>query len=99
MQDNFHLLHNSVRHAPSNLQNTIKALCDMLHKHEAHKFSLDRKSYDLTDHLHYGFYLLQTTTVVKKYELGQMDVDMDTNEDDDQVIEEIDEEDLAVDDF
>lgn len=62
MQDNFHLLHRTVRHAPPNLHNTIQALCDLLRENKAHEQIDVRKSYSLTDHMRRGMLLLQTST-------------------------------------
>lgn len=64
MQDNFHLLHRTVRHAPPNITNTIRALCMMLREHKAHEVQDGRKSYDLPDHVHDGILKFQTSTTV-----------------------------------
>ncbi|KAI0717551.1 hypothetical protein C8T65DRAFT_804900 [Cerioporus squamosus] len=62
-QDNFHLLHRSVRHAPPDIKSTINILLDELEKHEAHVYKPNRTAdAKLTDHLREGMYILQTTT-------------------------------------
>ncbi|KAI0750575.1 hypothetical protein BC629DRAFT_1584883 [Irpex lacteus] len=50
MQDNFHLLHRSIRHAPPDLTNTINTLCDLLQENKAHVVDESRSSYNLVDH-------------------------------------------------
>ncbi|KAI0691137.1 hypothetical protein BC835DRAFT_1417357 [Cytidiella melzeri] len=88
MQDNFHLLHRSVRHAPPDLTNTIQALCDLLRKNKAHKFDDSRKSYDLKHHMNDGLYLLQSTVTNKLSteetagEIEDIDVDDELGVDD-----------------
>ena len=62
MQDNFHLLHRSVRHAPPNQQNSIQALCALLRNNKAHEFERGRTSYKLTDHMDEGINKMQSTT-------------------------------------
>ncbi|KAK7678135.1 hypothetical protein QCA50_018928 [Cerrena zonata] len=59
MQDNFHLLHRSVRHAPPNLQNTLTVLQHLLEESKAHEVHLGRKAYKLMDHLREGMRMLQ----------------------------------------
>ena len=54
MQDNFHLLHRSVRHAQPDLSNTIQALCDQLKEYQAYEFHDGRSSYDLKHHVSIG---------------------------------------------
>ncbi|PSS32232.1 hypothetical protein PHLCEN_2v2001 [Hermanssonia centrifuga] len=62
MQDNFFLLHRTVRHAPSDLRNTIKALCDELERNKAHEYNENRQTApDLIDHFREGMRILQTT--------------------------------------
>ncbi|KAI0702312.1 hypothetical protein BC835DRAFT_1411137 [Cytidiella melzeri] len=88
MQDNFHLLHRSVRHAPPDLTNTIQALCDLLRKNKAHEFDDSRKSYDLKHHMNDGLYLLQSTVTNKLSteetagEIEDIDVDDELGVDD-----------------
>ncbi len=87
MQDNFHLLHRTVRHAPPNLHNTIQALCNLLRDNKAHEQIDGRKSYELTDHMRRGLFLLQTSTTTTQ-----------SNEQDDDKEEELEitEEDMEV---
>ncbi len=61
MQDNFHLLNRSVRHAPQNQENTLQALCALLRTNNAYELKDGRKSYELTDHVREGIYKLQST--------------------------------------
>ncbi|KAI0072064.1 hypothetical protein K474DRAFT_1678964 [Panus rudis PR-1116 ss-1] len=60
MQDNFHLIHRTVRHAPPDIGNTIKVLCKLLQESKGYTFVKDRKSVRIPDHLHEGMLLLQT---------------------------------------
>src|ERR1700723_3874739 len=60
VQDNFHLLHRTVRHAPPDIRNTLKVLCEMLEQHQAYEFVHDRTACDLTNHLTDGMHVLQT---------------------------------------
>ncbi|THH23068.1 hypothetical protein EUX98_g8113 [Antrodiella citrinella] len=86
MQDNFHLLHRSVRHAPPNIQNTITALRELLEKTNGHLFSPDRiegLTVSLMDHYSDGMYKLQTTPIGKKGGLvidGEADEEMGIEE-------------------
>ena len=89
MQDNFHLLHRSVRHAPPDLSNTIRALRDELQKHQAYEILDGRKSYDLAHHVSIGILTLQTQTMMNVGEEVLSSIDGDQEEEFDE-IEEID---------
>ncbi|KAI0083556.1 hypothetical protein BDY19DRAFT_1079007 [Irpex rosettiformis] len=69
MQDNFHLLHRSVRHAPQSQQNTLQALCTLLCTNKAYEIEDGRKSYELIDHVHEGIYKLQSSGTVATVEM------------------------------
>ncbi|KAH7906214.1 hypothetical protein BJ138DRAFT_1223402 [Hygrophoropsis aurantiaca] len=62
IQDNFHMLHRSVRHAPPNLKNTLSVLCALLEKHKAHEIVPNRNTSPeaLKDHFKDGMLVLQT---------------------------------------
>ena len=60
MQDHFHLLHRSVRHAPTNLKSTIDALCSLLQEGGAHAINEARQARRIIDHLREGMRILQT---------------------------------------
>ncbi|KAI0090786.1 hypothetical protein BDY19DRAFT_1035348 [Irpex rosettiformis] len=64
MQDSFHLPHRSVRHAPQSQENTLQALCALLCANKAYEFEDNRKSYELTDHVHEGIYKLQSSATI-----------------------------------
>lgn len=78
MQDNFHLLHRSIRHAPPDLTNTINALCDLLQENKAHIMDESRSSYNLVDHVSMGLYKLQTSTMLNS--IDGTGVDNEDNE-------------------
>lgn len=94
MQDSFHLVNRTVRHAPQNQQNTLQALCTMLHENQAYEFRQGRKSYELTDHVHEGIYKLQisaSAVVSEALANGNGDAAVsDENDKDDEVEVEID---------
>ncbi|KAF8971524.1 hypothetical protein BDZ97DRAFT_1786939 [Flammula alnicola] len=60
IEENFHLMHRSVRHAPPNIQNTLNVLCDLLEQHGAHELNEKRTSCKLTDHFRDGMRVFQT---------------------------------------
>jgi len=60
---NFHLLHQSVRHAPVNLQPTLGTLTEMLRKYHAHKSATQEgvkyvEMVELNDHFWLGMFNL-----------------------------------------
>ncbi|RPD52131.1 hypothetical protein L227DRAFT_515315 [Lentinus tigrinus ALCF2SS1-6] len=76
-QDNFHLLHRSVRHAPPDLTNTIKILLEALQVHDVHVLKPGRAvDVQLEDHLRDGMHIMQTTS-------GMVDRDGEGDDDDD----------------
>lgn len=60
MQDTFHLLHHTVRHAPPDLNHTVKVLGTLLQESHAHIEEAGRKSFKLMDHFREGMRILQT---------------------------------------
>lgn len=80
IEENFHLLHRSVRHTPPNIHNTLKILTDLLETNRAHEY-IGKESTDipeLLDHFREGMFIMQT----EKYgELGgEDDGDVTTGE-------------------
>ena len=97
MQNNFHLLHRSVRHAPPDLTNTIQALCDQLRKQQAYEIHDGRSSYVLVHHVSIGIHALQTQTVVNTREDSEtLSVGVEGDQEDE--TDEIEEADLELDD-
>ena len=94
MRDNFHLLHRTVRHAPPNLQNTLRQLRDMLEKDAAHEIHVGRTAYKLEDHFREGMRLLQTAKTMVMTALGQEGLLGD--ESDENAMVELEMEDLEV---
>ena len=61
IEDNFHLLHRSVRHAPPSLQNTMKVLLAHLEEERAHENGVFRGiEHPVPDYYMTGIELLQT---------------------------------------
>jgi hypothetical protein len=61
IQDNFHMLHRSVCHAPPDLTTTIKVLCNGLKKYQAHKSDSARQAtVKLIHHFQVGMKRIQT---------------------------------------
>lgn len=75
IQDNFHLLHRSVRHAPPDIRKTLDVLCELLEKYKAHEFKPGRTACKLKDHFRDGMVILQT----EKGTTSQVDEDNDTS--------------------
>ncbi|KAF9488889.1 hypothetical protein BDN71DRAFT_1402611 [Pleurotus eryngii] len=59
VQDNFHLLHRSVRHAPADLTKTLQFLRERLEHHRAYEQVPGRTAYQLKDHFREGMQVLQ----------------------------------------
>ncbi len=95
MQDNFHLLHRSIRHAPPDLTNTINTLCDLLQENKAHVVDESRSSYNLVDHVSMGLYKLQTSTMLNSLD-GTGVNNEDSEETGDGEPDEIEEADLEI---
>ncbi len=88
-QDNFHLVHRSVRHAPPDTASTLKVLLDELKKSDVHAFKPERRAeVKLEDHLREGMYILQTSTrIMRGAEAEDAAGDEDTNDDEDEDME------------
>ncbi|GLB35134.1 hypothetical protein LshimejAT787_0206990 [Lyophyllum shimeji] len=92
IEDNFHLLHRSVRHAPPNLKNTLTTLTSELKKHQAHEIALRigvqyRETEALTDHFRQGMLVLQTE---KTPRFGSIDEEGEGGEEDETPADELD---------
>ncbi|TFK78704.1 hypothetical protein K466DRAFT_606732 [Polyporus arcularius HHB13444] len=88
-QDNFHLVHRSVRHAPPDTASTLKVLLDELKKHNPHMCTPNRPAeVKLEDHLREGMYILQTTTgIARETEVTGTDTEEGQGEDEELDIE------------
>ena len=60
MQDHFHLLHRSIRHAPASLKSTLDALGVLLEDGHTHTIDETRQARKIMDHLREGMRLFQT---------------------------------------
>ena len=60
VEDNFHLLHRSVRHALPNLENTLKVLLIHLEEHRAHERVGRETQHSTPDYYANGMELLQS---------------------------------------
>ena len=60
MQDHFHLLHRSIRHAPANLKSTLDALGVLLEEGHTHTIDETRQARKIMDHLREGMRIFQT---------------------------------------
>ncbi|TFK78632.1 hypothetical protein K466DRAFT_507002 [Polyporus arcularius HHB13444] len=88
-QDNFHLVHRSVRHALPDIASTLKVLLDELKKSDVHAFKPERRAeVKLEDHLREGMYILQTSTrIMRGADAEGAAGDEDMNDDDDEDME------------
>ena len=60
MQDHFHLLHRSIRHAPTSLKSTLDALGVLLEEGHTHSVEESRQARKIMDHLREGMRIFQT---------------------------------------
>ena len=72
IQNNFHLLHHSVHHAPPDIQKTLNILCELLEKHSMYKFKPRQVACSLKDHFHNRMRVLQMEKMTKSY-IGDKD--------------------------
>ncbi|TCD59776.1 hypothetical protein EIP91_011478 [Steccherinum ochraceum] len=91
MQDNFHLIHRTVRHAPPDLRSTLSVLRGLLRASKAHVLVQDRvipsTTVPLKDHFREGMYMAATqkskVTATKKGKSGKDNSEGDDDEEDD----------------
>ena len=63
IEENFHMLHRSVRHARPDTTMTIKILCDVLHRHCAYEQKGRKDVNKLLDHRQEGTRRIQTEKI------------------------------------